>query len=98
MVKAGFLSRVCPFIWREDLHNMIKDTHEWRENPFHSRLYPGSLSCNKHGMMAPVLMIDLETDNISSGLDIFREQFLTGQLHSLPAASPTSFLPCSRTN
>jgi len=75
MVKVGFLSRVCPFIWREDLHNMIKDTHEWRENPFHSRLYPGSLSCNKHGMMVPVLMIDVERDNISSGLDIFREQF-----------------------
>jgi len=54
---------------------MIKDTHEWRENPFHSRLYPGSLSCNKHGMMVPVLMIDVERDNISSGLDIFREQF-----------------------
>jgi hypothetical protein len=44
MVKLGFLSRVRPFLWQEDLRDMIKDSQDWAKNPFHFHLYPGSLS------------------------------------------------------
>jgi hypothetical protein len=47
MVRIGFLSRVRPFVWREDLRNIIKNTALWKSDPFQFRLYPGSLSCNK---------------------------------------------------
>jgi hypothetical protein len=75
MIRVGFLSRVLPFLWRDDLRKMIKDTPEWLEDPFQFRLYPGSSSCNKKGMMASVLMVEIERDNISLGLDFFRNNF-----------------------
>jgi len=50
---------------------MIKDTQEWQENPFQFRLYFGSISSNKRGEMAPVLMVEVEGDNINLGMDFF---------------------------
>jgi hypothetical protein len=75
MVKIGFLARVRPITWREDLREAIKDSFEWRENPFQFRLFFGSISSNKKGDMAPVLMVEVERDNISAGLDFFANIF-----------------------
>jgi hypothetical protein len=71
MMRIGFLSRVRSFLWRDDLKEMIKDTQEWQENPFQFRLYFGSISSNKRGEMAPVLMVEVEGDNINLGMDFF---------------------------
>jgi hypothetical protein len=68
MVKLGFLSRVRPFIWREDLWLMIKETPARKADPLHFRFYPGSIACNKKGISMPVLMLDVEREKISSGL------------------------------
>jgi hypothetical protein len=54
---------------------MIKDSPEWLEDPFHFRLYPGSISCNKKGVMASVLMVEIKRDNVSLGLDFFCNTF-----------------------
>jgi len=67
MVCIGFLLRVRSFLWQDDLKEMIKDTQEWRENPFQFRLYFGSILRNKKGEMAPVLMVEVEQDNINLG-------------------------------
>jgi len=67
MVCIGFLLRVHSFLWQDDLKEMIKDTQEWRENPFQFRLYFGSNLRNKKGEMAPVLMVEVEQDNINLG-------------------------------
>jgi hypothetical protein len=75
MIKIGFIARVRPFTWREDLRDAIKDSPEWRENPFQFRFFFGSISSNKKGEMAPVLMVEVERDNISLGLDFFCNMF-----------------------
>jgi hypothetical protein len=75
MLKIGFLTSVRPFTWREDLRDMIKNSLEWRENPFQFRLFFGSISSNKKGVMAPVLMVEVERDNVSSGMDYFCNMF-----------------------
>jgi len=54
---------------------MIKDSQDWVENPFHFRLYPGSLSCNKKGVMAPVLMVEVEREHVNIGIDFFCNNF-----------------------
>jgi hypothetical protein len=75
MAQLGFLSRVWPFIWRKDLWLMIKGTSAWKADPFHFRFYPGSIACNKKGITAPVLMLNVEREKVSSGLEFFRQQF-----------------------
>jgi hypothetical protein len=75
MVRVGFLSRVRSFVWWADLCEMIKSTEAWEENPFQFRLYPGSIACNQKGTSAPVLMVDVERENISSGLAFFCASF-----------------------
>jgi hypothetical protein len=55
--KDWVLSRVCSFAWREDQREFIRQMDEWKENPFPFKLYHGTLSLNKKGMMAPVLMV-----------------------------------------
>jgi hypothetical protein len=91
MVKLGFLSHVRPFIWREDLCLMIRATPEWKADPFHFRFYPGSVACNKKGIMAPVLMINVERKKISSGLELFHQQF-DGTNPLSPCGIPYLFL------
>jgi hypothetical protein len=75
MVKIGFLTGVCPFDWREDFRNEIKDMALWQSSPLQFRLFPGSLSCNKKCIMAPVMMVELERDEVSSGLEFFCHAF-----------------------
>jgi hypothetical protein len=91
MVKIGFLSRIRPFTWREDLRTVIKDTLEWRENPFQFRLFYGSLSCNKKSKTAPVLLVEVDRENISAGLDFFCNMFDGENLLS-PCGIPYLFL------
>jgi hypothetical protein len=54
---------------------LIKDSLEWRENPFQFCLYFGSTSSNKKGEMALVLMVEVEYDNFNSGLDYICSTF-----------------------
>jgi hypothetical protein len=75
MIKIGFLARVHQFTWRDDLRSMIKDSFEWRENPFQFRLFFGSISSNRKGTSAPVLMVEVERENVALGLDFFCNQF-----------------------
>jgi hypothetical protein len=75
MLKIGFLTGVCPFDWREDFRNEIKDMALWQSSPLQFRLFPGSLSCNKKCIMAPVMMVELERDEVSSGLEFFCHAF-----------------------
>jgi len=75
MVRIGFLSRIRPFAWCNDLKNMIKDTELWKSDPFQFLLYPGSLSRNKKGAMAPVMMVETEWEKVSTGLDFFCHAF-----------------------
>jgi hypothetical protein len=91
MVKIGFLSRIRPFTWREDLRTTIKDTLEWRENPFQFRMFYGSLSCNKKSKTAPVLLVEVERGNISAGLAFFCNMFDGENLLS-PCGIPYLFL------
>jgi hypothetical protein len=72
MVRIGFLLRVRPFVWREDLKNIIKNTALWKSDPFQFRLYPGSLSCNKKGVMSPVMMVEAERGKVNIGLELSR--------------------------
>ena len=55
---------------------MIKGTSAWKADPFHFRFYPGSIACNKKGITAPVLMLNVEREKVSSGLEFFRQQFV----------------------
>jgi hypothetical protein len=91
MIPIGFLSRVRPFTRREDLSLTIHDSSEWISNPFHFCLYPGSISCNKKGSMAPVLMVDIEWNAIPHGLDYFCKVF-EGENPLSPCDIPYLFL------
>jgi len=75
MVRIGFLSRVRPFIWREDIKTIIQSTALWQSDPFQFRLFPGSLSCHKKSLMCPVLMVETERDKIAEGLEFFCHAF-----------------------
>lgn len=72
MVHIGFLSRVWPILWREDLKKYIKNTKEGQFSPFHFCLYHSTLSCNRKGIMAPVLMVDIDRNSIEEGINFFR--------------------------
>jgi hypothetical protein len=51
---------------------MIKETELYQEDPFQFRLFPGSLSCNKKGLSTPVLMVEVERDQVLMGLDFLQ--------------------------
>jgi hypothetical protein len=89
-IKIGFLTRVRPFTWREDLRDEIKASNEWQENPFQFRLFFGSISSNKKGEMAPVLMVEVERDKVSLGLAFFSTIF-AGDTPLSPCGIPYIF-------
>jgi len=91
MIRVGFLSRVRPFIWREDLANMIRSICEWESSPFQFRLYPGSLSCNKKGLMTPILMVEVARGDVSAGIDFFCSSF-DGENPLSPCGIPYLFI------
>ena len=90
MVKIGFLSRVRSFAQREDQREFIRQTEEWKEIPFSFKLYHGTLSLNKKGMMAPVLMVEVAWPQLQIGLSFFQNQFDGDKLTS-PCAIPYLF-------
>ena len=67
----GFLTVVHPFLWRDDLKQMIKETELYQSGPFHFRSFPGSLASNTKGVVALVLMVEVDWENVLSGLDYF---------------------------
>jgi hypothetical protein len=75
MLRIGFLSRVRPFVWREDMRTLIKSTALWQSDSFQLWLYPGSLSCNEKGLMCPVLMVETERDKVEEVLEFFWHAF-----------------------
>ncbi len=91
MVRIGFLSRVRLFVWREDMVEAIKSIVEWDKNPFQFHLYPGSISFNKKGVMAPDLMVAVKRDQIKNGLDFFCSVF-DGESPLSPCSIPYLFL------
>jgi hypothetical protein len=91
MVRIGFLSRVCSFTWRDDLKSMIRDSPEWCENPFQLRLFYGSISSNKKGASAPVLMVEVEHENLAAGMDFFCNM-VNGENPLSPCGIPYLFL------
>jgi len=97
MVKIGFLSRVRPFTWRDDLKDMIPGTAEWENNPFHFRFYAGSLSCNKKVALRQFLWLKL-TETTSKQDWTFSAAILTETTHCLQATYPTSSSPCTKIN
>jgi len=90
MVKIGFLSRVRSIAWREDQKEFIKQTDEWKENPFSFKLYHGTLSLNKKGKMTPLLMVKVARPQLSIGLSYFQEIF-DGDRPSSPCGIPYLF-------
>jgi hypothetical protein len=97
MIRIGFLSRVSPYLWRDDLKDMIKESELFQSNPFQFRLYPGSLSSIKKGAVAPVLMVEVERENVLSGLDFFCKSF-DGENPLSPCGIPYLFLTLIRTD
>jgi hypothetical protein len=75
MVLIGFLTRVRPFTWRDDLKQAIMTSEEWKQYPFHFRLYFGTFSSNIKGTMTPVMMVEIDRPNIDQGLKFFKETF-----------------------
>jgi hypothetical protein len=90
MVRIGFLSRVQPFAWRDDQSKFIKQTSEWKADPFHFKLYHGTFSLNRKGLMTPVLMVDVDRPNIKRGLAVFQALF-DGEQPSSPCLIPYLF-------
>jgi hypothetical protein len=72
MVLIGFLSRIRPFTWREDLKRYIMETPQWKANPFHFHLYFGTLSSNLKAAMTPIMLIEVDRPKIEQGLHFFR--------------------------
>jgi hypothetical protein len=91
MVRISFLLRVQPFTWRDDLKSMIRDSPEWCENPFQFRLFYGSVSSNRKGASAPVLMVEVERENLAAGMDFFCNMF-DGENPLSPCSIPYLFL------
>ena len=70
---------------------MIRSTCEWESSPFQFRLYPGSLSYIKKGLVAPVLMVEVARDNVSAGIDFFCSSF-DGENPLSPCGIPYLFI------
>jgi len=74
---------------------MIKETELYQKDPFQFRLFPGSLSCNKKGLSAPVLMVEVERDQVLMGLDFFAGRLME-KILCPHVGYPTHFLPYIR--
>jgi hypothetical protein len=67
MIRIGFLSRVQPILWREDLRRIVKSMDKWKLTLFQFRVYHSTLSCNCKENMVPVLMVDVDRNSIEAG-------------------------------
>jgi hypothetical protein len=69
---------------------MIKETELYQADPFQFRLFPGSLACHRKGLSAPVLMVEVERDQVLMGLDYFCRSF-DGENPLSPCGIPYPF-------
>jgi len=69
---------------------MIKETELYQADPFQFRLFPGSLACHRKGLSAPVLMVEVERDQVLMGLDYFCRS-LDGENPLSPCGIPYPF-------
>jgi hypothetical protein len=97
MVRVGFLSRVCTFTYQDDLCTYIMNSKQWKDNPFHFRLYFDTFSTNAKGSLTYVLMIDVDRPNIDIGLK-FLQKFFDGDLYHSPNKIAYLFFPLYRKN
>jgi hypothetical protein len=75
MVRIGFLSRVRGFTYRDDMHDFITSTEQWKRNPFHFRLYFDIFSAGSKEKNTYVLMIDVDRPNIESATSYFQNHY-----------------------
>ena len=97
MVRVGFLSRVRTFTYRDDLCTYIMNSNQWKDNPFHFRLYFDTFSTNAKGSLTYVLMVDVDRPNIDIGLT-FLQKFFDGDLYHSPNKIAYLFFPLYRKN
>jgi hypothetical protein len=95
MVRIGFLSRVRGFTYRDDMHNYISNTENWKKNKFHFRLYFDIFSSGTKGRNTYVLMIDVDRPNIEVASTFFQQNFDGDKLNS-PNKIPYLFFPLYR--
>jgi hypothetical protein len=95
MVKIGFLSRVRGFTYRDDMQTHIAASTQWKQNPFHFRLYFDMFSTNAKGKNTYVLMIDVDRPNIDRAISFFQNFFDGDKLNS-PNRIPYLFFPLYR--
>ncbi len=97
MVRIGFLSRVRSFTYRDDLCAHILNSTQWKDSPFHFRLYFDTLSTNARGSLTYVLMIDVDRPSIDNGLSFF-QSFFDGDKLTSPNKLAYLFFPLYRKN
>ncbi len=65
---------------------------QWKNNPFHFRLYFNTLSTNAKGSLTYVLMIDINRPSIDTGLEYF-QKFFDGDQYNSPNKLAYLFFP-----
>jgi hypothetical protein len=95
MVRIGFLSRVRGFTYRDDMHDFIKNTEQWKQHPFHFRLYFDIFSSGTKGQNTYVLMIDVDRPNIDQAISYFQQNY-DGEKFNSPNKIPYLFFPLYR--
>jgi hypothetical protein len=73
MVRVGFLSRMRGFTLRADFQDCVTSSQEWKDNPFHFRLYFDAISAKEK--FAHVLMIDVDRPRIDTSRKFFQAWF-----------------------
>lgn len=95
MVRIGFLSRVRGFTYRDDMHEFITNTEQWRQNTFHFRLYFDIFSSGTKGKNTYVLMIEVDRPNIEKATTYFQQNF-NGDKPNSPNKISYLFFPLYR--
>lgn len=93
MVRIGFLSRMRGFTLRNDFQTYIMSSQEWKDNPFHFRLYFDAISAR--GKLAHVLMVDVDRPSIDHSMKFFQDWF-NGTAANSPNNIPYIFWPLYR--
>jgi hypothetical protein len=91
MMKIRFLSHVRCFTYGDDLKSHIIQRDQWKENPFHFRLYFDSLSASTKGLQTLDLMIDVDRPNVEIGVNFLN--FFDGDSSNSPGRIPCMFFP-----
>jgi hypothetical protein len=95
MVRIGFLSRVRGFTYRDDMHEFITATEQWKQHQFHFRLYFDIFSSGNKGKNTYVMMIEADRPNIEKATTYFQQNF-NGDKPTSPNKIPYIFFPLYR--